>query len=334
MKRLIFLPTFTLRLIFLLTFTLTMTMFSYNGYTEPFVTEGLVSYWTFDRQDIDGDIVKDVWGKNNAKRVGARKVAGRVNGALEFDGLNDYVNLTNLGDFGSQLGTSTFEAWVKTSLKEDRWTTLFKVRDVDFVDRDPKAIKIEGPECGMGWGIDLNGWAKPAIFGRLGLKPGNFVEVGIERVDEISFDKDIIRFYLVHKLGAHACRNVTTGWRFPISDGKWHHLVYVIGAPLPSEDRSKWRETVIFIDGQRELLSRHSGWELDAFIPFIEPVYLGAGNNVGEAERFFNGIIDEVRIYNRPLTADEVTQNFEIGLSVEATKKLPIVWATLKTTLK
>ena len=105
------------RLSFLLTFTLTITMFSHNGYTEPFVTDGLVSYWTFDRQDIDDDIINDVWGKNNAKRRGARKVNGRVNGALEFDGIDDYVNLTNLGDFGSQVGSSTFEAWVKNELQ-------------------------------------------------------------------------------------------------------------------------------------------------------------------------------------------------------------------------
>ncbi len=319
------------RLFYLLTIALTITIFPYNGYTEPFVTDGLVSYWTFDRQDIDDNIVKDVWGKNNAKRVGARKVGGRVNGALEFDGIDDYVNLTNLGDFGSQVGTSTFEAWVKTSFKEKRWTTLFKVRDVDFVERDPEAIKIQGPECGMGWGIDLNGWAKPAIFAKLGWEPGNFVETGIERVDEIIFDKDIIRFYLTNRRGRFGCRNLTVGWKSPISDGEWHHLVYINGAPYVDENGHEWWERAIFIDGKRKSLSRHSRWEPRDFIPFIEPVYLGAGNNRGEAERFFNGIIDEVRIYNRPLTEDEVTQNFEIGLSVEASEKLPVVWGALKT---
>lgn len=319
------------RLLYLLTIALTIPIFSYNGYTEPFVTDGLVSYWTFDRQDIDGDIVNDVWGKNNAKRIGARKVNGRVNGALEFDGIDDYVNLTNLGDFGSQVGMSTFEAWVKTSFTEKRWTTLFKVRDVDFVERDPEAIKIEGPECGMGWGIDLNGWAKPAIFAKLGLEPGNFVETGIERVDEIIFDKDIIRFYLTNRRGRFGCRNLTVGSKFPISDGKWHHLVYINGAPYVDENGREWWERAIFIDGKRKSLSRHSRWEPRDFIPFIEPVYLGAGNNRGEAERFFNGIIDEVRIYNRPLTTEEVKQNFEIGLSVGAAEKLPVVWGALKT---
>ena len=71
------------------------------------------------------------------------------------------------------------------------------------------------------------------------------------------------------------------------------------------------------------------------FIPFTAPVYLGAGNNRGNAEGFFNGIIDEVRIYNRPLTDAEILQNFEskTGLSVEPAQKLPTVWGALKTKL-
>ena len=57
---------------------------------------------------------------------------------------DDYVNLTNLGNFGEQVGASTFEAWVKTSFKKD-WTTLFKVLD-------------QG--CNMAWAIDVNRSAK------------------------------------------------------------------------------------------------------------------------------------------------------------------------------
>ncbi len=319
--------------IFFLTFAVTMTLFSHNGYPQAVVTDGLVSYWTFDRQDIDGDSVLDVWGKNDGTRVGARKVQGRVNGALEFDGIDDYVNLTTLGDFGSQLGTSTFEAWVKTSFKERRWTTLFKVRDVDFIARAAEVIKIEGqrPECGMGWGIDLNGWAKPAIFDIFGLDPGNFVEVGIEGGDDIIFDPDILRFYLTNRWGRFLCTNLTVGAKVPISDGEWHHVVYVNGASYVDENGQKWWERAIFIDGQRQSLSRSRRWDPDDFIRFIEAVYLGAGNNRGKAERFFNGIIDEVRIYNRPLTEDEVRQHFEIGRAVEAAKKLPVIWGNLKT---
>ena len=314
------------RLIFLLTFTLTITMFSHNGYAEAVVTDGLVSYWTFDWQDIAGKTAKDVWGKNNGTIVGnPKRVAGRVNGALEFDGSNDYVNLTNLGDFGNQLGTFTFEAWIKTSLKGKRWTTLFKVRDAD---------------CAVGWGIDLNGWREHPHF-PLKLERtflfDNFLEFGPNFDENINFTKDVIRFYrtnkMVIKLGPPICQHSTHGLRFPISDGEWHHLVWVSGGPFVDEDGREWdREGAIYIDGKRKVSGKSKG-EPVMFMPFTEPVYLGAGNNRGEAEAFFDGIIDEVRIYNRPLTEDEVTRNFEskIGLVVEAAEKLPVLWGNLKT---
>ena len=60
-------------LIFFLTCALTITLFTHNGYTEPVVTDGLVSYWTFDKQDIAGGTVKDVWGENDARSSGIRK---------------------------------------------------------------------------------------------------------------------------------------------------------------------------------------------------------------------------------------------------------------------
>ena len=210
------------KLIFLLTFTFMITVFSHNGNTA-LVTDGLVSYWTFDRQDIAGGTAKDVWGENDGKIVGARKVvAGRVNGALEFDGSDDYVNLTNLGDFGSQVGTSTFEAWVKTSLKEDRWTTLFKVRDAD---------------CAMGWGIDLNGWREQPNFPNFLLERTHLVDAfwgfGPNFDENINFSKDVIRLYLTYKVGPFACLHSTFGRRVPqfrMENGIT--LVYVNGPSL------------------------------------------------------------------------------------------------------
>ena len=284
------------KLNYLLILMLTITTFCYNGYTELVVTEGLVSYWTFDRQDIAGDIAEDVWGKNDGTVVGSPKVvAGRVKDALEFDGLDDYVNLTNLGDFGSQMGTSTFEAWIKTSFKED-WTTLFKI-----IDRD----------CSMGWGLDLN---------------------ASSHFDQIVFKKDAISRYMRHKLGENGCKSTTSGTPVSIFDGKWHHIVHVNDTYVDKAGL-ELREQPLYIDGKLHPPGLSIGTALDTFIPFMEAVYLGAGNNLGKAERFFSGRIDEVRIYNRPLTHDEVRQNFEIGLSVEPAQKLPTVWSALKTKL-
>ena len=266
-----------------------ITIFPENGYTASIVTEGLVSYWTFDRQDVAGDTVKDVWGENDGKIVGAPEIVdGQVGEALAFDGTDDYVNLTNLGDFGGQVGASTFEAWVKTSFKKD-WTTLFKVLD-------------QG--CNMAWAIDVNRSAKAGF----------------------PFAEDIVHYYLRQKSPA-GCNAIAVEIAFPLSDDKWHHIVFGV------VDAEK-SEVGIYMDGEPQEVIVGDAKKLDTFIPFVEPVYIGAANNRGKVERFFPGVIDEVRIYDRPLTADEVTRNFEskIGLAVHASEKLALIWASLKTT--
>ena len=54
------------------------------------VTDGLVGYWTFDEADIKGEEVRDVWGNNHGKTVGAPKsVEGKVGEALQFNGSTD-----------------------------------------------------------------------------------------------------------------------------------------------------------------------------------------------------------------------------------------------------
>lgn len=283
-------------LIYIIILVLTLTTFCQVGYAESVVTDGLVSYWTFDRQDIADNTVKDVWGKNDGTIFGDPKVvAGPVKDALAFDGSDDYVNLTNLGDFGSQMRSATFEAWIKPSFKKGDMT-LFKVVDVD---------------C-MGWGLEF----------RVNIEP---ITIGNNVVIE-----DIISSYVQHGI-AKGCRSTISAKSVRVLDGKWHHIVYAHEPYVDAAGRERSRK-MIHIDGKRYPFGGPIVSEV-VFLPFLEPVYLGAENNRGSAENFFHGIIDEVRIYNRPLTYNEVLQNFEIGLAVEPTQKLPTVWGALKTRL-
>ena len=250
------------------------------------VTDGLVSYWTFDEKDIAENTVEDVWGNNNGTIVGDPNVVnGKVGDALEFDGTDDYINLTNLGDFGSKIGMSTFEAWVKTDFKQD-WTTLFKVLD-------------QG--CSMAWAIDVNRSAKAGFL----------------------LAQNIVHYYVRQQ--AAACMDIAVEIEFELSDGNWHHIAFVV------EDAGNTKIN-IYMDGQPQDVVIGKGNKLDNFVPFVEPVYIGAANNRGKVERHFPGVIDEVRIYDRPLTVDEVTRNFEskVGLSVEPDDKLPLVWGSIK----
>ena len=62
------------------------------------VTDGLVSYWTFDKTHIDGKTVTDLLGNNDGAINGEPKaVDGKFGQALEFSEATDYQYITNAG---------------------------------------------------------------------------------------------------------------------------------------------------------------------------------------------------------------------------------------------
>ena len=298
---------------------------------ENIVTDGLVSYWTFDREDIIGNTVKDVWGENHATIVGTPTIVnGHLKDALKFDGIKDYVNLTTLGDFGAKLDFSTVEVWIKTDYKET-WTTIFKT------------IGHGCDKGAMGWGMDINRTSEGPDNRKQRIRMAFLDEnlkFNAEDIKDIFghkfiFGEDVIQLYLASSWkNKNGCSRSWPLYRFPISDGEWHHLVYTI--KHVDENGVEWRESALFIDGTLNRISKFKPTVPNTrskYAPFSEPVYLGAGNNRGSTEGFFNGIIDEVRIYDRPLTEAEIMHNYQstTGLAVDRTDKLPTVWGALKT---
>lgn len=105
-----------------------------------------------------------------------------------------------------------------------------------------------------------------------------------------------------------------------VVDGKWHHVLFV-------SDRSN--ATRIYIDGK---LDAEGGATKGTDITTESRMYIGASVRVGEAtRRYFEGLIDEVGIYDRALTENEVKRNFDAkGLAVSPQKKLAIAWGEIK----
>ncbi|MDE0682356.1 MAG: LamG domain-containing protein [Candidatus Poribacteria bacterium] len=71
---------------------------------QDFVTDGLVAVYTLNEADVDGKVVKDLLGENDAELVGKLKfVEGATDGtgdAMEFEGKADnYVKIPDMGDF-------------------------------------------------------------------------------------------------------------------------------------------------------------------------------------------------------------------------------------------
>ena len=105
-----------------------------------------------------------------------------------------------------------------------------------------------------------------------------------------------------------------------VTDGKWHHVLFVA-------DRSD--PTRLYIDGKFDAEGENSD-EID--ITTESRMYIGASVRIGETtRRYFEGLIDEVGIYDRALTDDEIERNFNAkGLAVNPEKKLAIAWGEIK----
>lgn len=79
------------------------------------IEDGLVSFWTMDEADIDGDTVKDLVGLNHGEMDGDPKIVpGKINQALEFDGSSSFVDCG--GDESLNLTEAiTIELWMMPS---------------------------------------------------------------------------------------------------------------------------------------------------------------------------------------------------------------------------
>lgn len=257
------------------------------------VTDGLVSYWTFDRANIVNKTAKDVWGDNNGTIMGNPKIVpGKIGEALEFDGNGDFVNLTTLGDFGGKFGQSTFEAWFKTSNKTD-WMTL---------------INTHGHDCPY-WGIQFNGFKNSFEF---------------------EFKEGMMHFFIgLRNAAGTGCTTFGGGSTYRLNDGEWHHIAYILDMNVGNGRGQRY----IYIDNKSPGKSNMRFGHDRGFFPFTDPVDLGARDYNDITESFFEGMIDEVRFYDRPLTAEEVQQNFESTqpFDVVPKGKLSTVWGEIKT---
>ncbi len=112
---------------------------------------------------------------------------------------------------------------------------------------------------------------------------------------------------------------VTPGWQGDggfgaptFKKGEWHHIVGVVNK----------KQMLLYVDGGVEKEMVYNG-------PMTTD---GSETEIGRAsDGGFVGIIDEVMIYNKALSADDVSQIFEAeGLLVEPTAKLATRWGEIK----
>jgi len=82
-----------------------------------------------------------------------------------------------------------------------------------------------------------------------------------------------------------------------VCDGAWHHVAVV----LENDGSPNVNDVLLYVDGVLEVPSSVGDEVVDTVL--VPDVRIGVW---GVANRYFEGLIDEVRIYDRALTADEI----------------------------
>jgi len=215
-----------------------------------------------------GTTVKDTSGNNHNGTINsATWVDGKFGEALNFDGSNDYVDLGDILD------------------------------DV-FAGADKK--------------FSFSLWVKPASE-----MTNNFM---IAKCADTACSEDqrqfLFRLYNNKPAFLYYCARDASTYRgvlgsTPITDlNKWYHLVMTYDGSVDTNDGLD--RVKIHVDGATESTSLHlSRGTLGAIQNGTAHLGIGkhlssSGTNCGSSF-YFNGIIDEVRIYNKVLTADEIS---------------------------
>jgi len=213
--------------------------------SPPQPSLGMISCWKFDEDA--GTTAFDSVGENDGTIYGATRTTGRVDGALSFDGVDDYVEVldsTSL-DITDEI---TIETWIKP--KEYTY--------IEWVVSKYKAYHL---------GLDSD-----------------------SRINHVRFELQISELSRIY-----------TSSDGTVNLNEWNHIAVTANST----------NLFFYIDGvQDEVIIGVNVYGVSDY-----KLWIGSDEF---AETFFEGIIDEVAIYNRALTSDEIQQHYYNGAHTRA----------------
>ena len=212
-----------------------------------------IAHWTFD--EASGTTAYDSAGSNNGTLVnGVARVAGKIGGALNFDGTNDYVNVLYNSVF--QLPVLTMTAWIRPS-------TDLSVSGGGIVGRGEDST-TDHSAFGMGVRTAASEW-------------GHGVGVGYETNSDADY---------------------TYSTNYYPQTSQWTHI---------AASRDSSGKISIYANGN--LIGQFNSTPTPTSECY-QDLTIGANidNNYGVRNYvgFFNGLIDDVRIYDYALSGQEV----------------------------
>jgi hypothetical protein len=223
--------------------------------------DNLIAYWSFDE---DSSTIEDISGNGHyADKYGATWISdGILGGALSFDGLNDYVRITDTNDFLFKNEDITYSAWVQIRDNSDFYYPFVVLND--YFDNAPAYLLMKGRK----------GNANGAIYTKIRNK---------DSIDTSSY-------------------SILDGDELP--KDTWLFITSVV-------DYKDSNTIKLYING----ILQSSSNLVDFDFAISDNLYMTIGARAGiygyPMEEYHNGLIDEVRIYNRALSHEEINILFE-----------------------
>jgi hypothetical protein len=219
-----------------------------KGEVWNFTTQiGLLSWWKFD--EGEGPIAYDSSGDNDGFIFGPTWTMGKIDGALSFDGVNDYVKIADTVKYYLQT-SYTVSAWIKTNTIVSNNVIAAYRHNVD---------------------------ANPVLF----------------QLDHFNEDIRLTVRDDAHNAAQAVYLNVLTTIT-------WYHIAGIRNG----------NDVNVYVNGNSGIPGSET---LGAINP--DNLKIGALRFAGNpTSNYFDGIIDDVRIYDRALTAGEIEQLYQNGL--------------------
>ena len=239
--------------------------FNWNGTSYTMYNDSLILMMNFDNRSALGEndtFVSDLSKYGNDGNVfGAIwNSSGRYGGAFEFDGRDDYINISD-ADSLDIVGSITVSAWVKAnSLGSGTNENRIVVKGPGFHEESLYTLEIDDGT-------------------------GTFL-----------LDKDIAPLGPCITPSQRCVRSTTL-----IQLGVWYHLAGTYNG-----------STIIFYTNGQQEAANYIGSSVG--IPDNYPLVIGANLNTTNPQDEFYGSIDEVRIWNRSLSADEIREQYYSNL--------------------